>query len=349
MAISIGDPNGIGIEIALRGHSLLPPEIEPFYIVSREIVEKGAQLLKIPIPNGFQIVEPEEPLVYQIDGKIGKQLRQLKGLVEDYRPGEIFLIQPGKVTVEGGIVSYFSFLGAVILAIAGEVEGIVTLPINKEGWKRANIPFKGHTDLLRYLFNGNGIMVMGVPELYVALFTEHIPFREVVNRLNRPTLLSFLLQLADQLPVDRIGVLGLNPHAGDGGVIGWEELEIIKPTIEEANRQLGYSLYFGPMVPDTAFFNPPPALVALYHDQGLAPLKALHFRSVINITLNLPIRRVSVGHGTAYDIAYQGIASLQSYLNCFHYLLSSNGKNNSSLFLNQENVTFGKERERGWK
>jgi 4-hydroxythreonine-4-phosphate dehydrogenase len=303
IAVSIGDPNGVGLEIALRAHPLIPEEVTPLYIAPRYLVEEGSRILGVPIPDDFIVVEPEEIL------KIPALPRHS--------------IEPGRVTPTGGKISYYTFLGAVELAKRGEVEGVVTLPINKEGWKLAGIEFKGHTDLLRHLFNREAVMVLGVPSLYVALFTEHIPLREVFNFLSRERLERFLVKIAHLIPLSPIGVLGLNPHAGDGGVLGREEIEIIGPAIERANQKLGEERFKGPLVPDTAFISPPPVLVALYHDQGLAPLKALHFREVINITLNLPIRRVSVGHGTAYDIAYKGVARLESYLNCFHHLLNS--------------------------
>jgi len=295
VAVSLGDPNGIGLEIALKAHPILEKwGIEPLYIGTKEVVEEGAKLLGGEVPSTFQVVE--------------------SGFTGNLK------ITPGCATGEGGEWSYRAFLKGVELAKKGEVAGVVTLPINKEAWEKGGIKFKGHTDLLRHLFGGRGIMVMGVPELLVALYTEHLPLREAVERVKREPLERFLITLAEATGFEKVGVLGLNPHAGENGVLGREEIGEIVPAIEGANRKLGREVYFGVLVPDTAFVNPPRRVVALYHDQGLAPLKALYFDRVINITYGLPIKRVSVGHGTGYDIAYRGVAKIDSYLNCFRWL-----------------------------
>ena len=186
-------------------------------------------------------------------------------------------------------------------------------------------------------------MMLGSPKMYVALFTEHIPLREVADKINEKDLTRFLLDfhrsiqnstfkirpkgnaLGVQHP--KIAVLGLNPHAGDNGVLGDEE-KIIQKSIDNANRILDKAVFTDPMVPDVAFIPHTRAqytyYVAMYHDQGLTPLKALYFDEGINISLNLPILRTSVDHGTAFDIAYRGgkLSSL-SYLNAVNYILQT--------------------------
>ena len=195
----------------------------------------------------------------------------------------------------------------------------MTLPINKESWHKANISYAGHTEALRDIFKQEAIMVMGLEELYVALFTEHIPLKDVVSSIKKEKLVEFFLRLQKYMPKKMWGVLGINPHAGDNGVIGDED-KIIKEAILEANTILKNEIFFGPLVPDIAFTKYKREyfsnFVAMYHDQGLAPLKALYFNECINISLALPIVRTSVGHGSAFDIAYKSLSpSNQSYIN----------------------------------
>jgi len=173
--------------------------------------------------------------------------------------------------------------------------------------------------MLRDRFKKDAIMMLGKPGFYVALFTEHIPFKEVLSHIRKEKLVDFLLTLFRAMHEEKIAVLGINPHAGDGGVLGDEDA-VISAACEEANRQLGCIVFEGAVVPDTAFT---PRMreryslfVAMYHDQGLAPLKALYFDESINVSLNLPIIRTSVDHGTAFDIAYSGtLPGNASYLN----------------------------------
>jgi 4-hydroxythreonine-4-phosphate dehydrogenase len=162
---------------------------------------------------------------------------------------------------------------------------------------------------------------MGTPEMYVALFTEHIPLRKVADEVQHEKLHIFLKNLLVAKPdLERVGVLGLNPHSGDGGVLGNEE-RIIENVVRDLNREIGREIFSEPLVPDIAFTPHMRAkykfYVAIYHDQGLIPLKTLYFHESINISLNLPIVRTSVGHGTAFDIAYKKDRVLdgRSYIN----------------------------------
>jgi 4-hydroxythreonine-4-phosphate dehydrogenase len=178
-------------------------------------------------------------------------------------------------------------------------------------------------------------MMLGCDEMYVALYTEHIPLKEVVGSINEKDLTRFLIDFYyTAKPKATVAVLGLNPHAGDDGVLGDEEA-IIQKAIDTATKYLikenpslftiHYSLFTVPLVPDVAFT---PNVrkhykhyVAMYHDQGLAPLKALYFDEGINVSLNLPILRTSVDHGTAFDIAYKGIKlNSLSYINAIKYI-----------------------------
>jgi len=294
VAISIGDLNGIGIEIALKAHNEIKKYIKPVYCINKTMLQKASKLLNFDIPNDFEI--------YEVDGD--------------------FEIKPGIVDSKAGKYSFDSFITAINLAKEKKVDAITTLPINKESWSKANIKYKGHTEVLRDVFKKDAIMMLGCEKLYVALFTEHIPLKEVAKKVKKENLITFFIDFYNSTKFENIGVLGLNPHAGDGGVLGEEEIKEIIPAIKEANNILKKNIFYGPLVPDIAFTKKSGRFIAMYHDQGLAPLKALYFDESINVSLNLPILRTSVDHGTAFDIAYQGKANTKSYINAIKYILN---------------------------
>ncbi len=291
IAISVGDLNGIGIEIALRAHHEAKKLCRPIYAIDPLMLERAAARLKIEIPEDF-ICEPV---------------------------GGLFEIEPGCITAQSGLFSYDSFMKALELTQEGACEALVTLPIHKEAWHKAGIPYAGHTDALADLLGREAIMMIGSPQLFTALFTHHIPLREVARRIEEGVLTRFLVTLYREIKEEPIGVLGLNPHAGDGGLLGDEERTIAR-AIDAANKRLKEEIFYGPLVPDTAFSPRSRAhtrhFVCMYHDQGLIAVKALYFEESINVSLNLPIVRTSVDHGTAFDIAYRNQApSTLSYLN----------------------------------
>lgn len=290
IAISVGDLNGVGIEIALKSHEEVSKLCNPIYCISQEMLEHSAKLLDVAIPKDIKL----------------------------QTAGESFEINAGIVCKESGRYSYDSFMSAIALCEEKKADAVVTMPIHKEAWMQAGLHYKGHTDLLRQHFNRDAIMMLGCPEMFVALVTEHIPLRDVTKVIKYKMLKEFLLTLHNSIPKAPIAVLGINPHAGDNGVLGDEDMRVTK-AIKSANKALGFEQFFGPIVPDVAFtphfranFN---YFVAMYHDQGLGPLKALHFDESVNISLNLPIIRTSVDHGTAFDIAYKGKAKTLSYIN----------------------------------
>lgn len=290
VAISVGDVNGIGLELLLRNHKQVSTLCHPIYCVDKTLLKQAADLLKLSLPENIEVAELNSSCV----------------------------IIPGTITAQSGQVSFDSFKKAIELAQRKEVDAICTLPIHKKAWEKAGLSYKGHTDYLREHFKRDAIMMLGCQELFVALFTEHIPLREVVASLSTEKLTQFLIDLHRATAFEPIGVLGLNPHAGDDGVLGDEESMVIA-AIDTANKYFDKTIFQGPIVPDVAFT--PHArkatnrLVALYHDQGLAPLKALFFDQSINVSLNLPIIRTSVDHGTAFDIAYKS-----AHLNALSYL-----------------------------
>ncbi len=298
VAISIGDLNGIGIQLALENHHTISKEVEPVYCIDKTMLEQATKKLNIQIPYNFQTIENIAPY---------------------------YEIEAGKVSKESGAYAYSSFTKAVELAKAKKVDAITTLPIHKKAWELAGVNYKGHTDALRDFFDAEAIMMLGSPKMYVALFTEHIPLKEVAKSINEKDLTRFLIDFYHTAkPTKQVGVLGLNPHAGDDGVLGNEET-IIQKAIDNAHLKIGKKIYSSPLVPDVAFTPRVRAnythYIAMYHDQGLAPLKALYFDEGINVSLNLPILRTSVDHGTAFDVAYKGVElSSLSYLNAVKYV-----------------------------
>jgi 4-hydroxythreonine-4-phosphate dehydrogenase len=302
IAISVGDLNGIGIQLALENHEKIKQVVEPLYCIDEVMLQQASKLLNIPIPSDFKHVK-----------KIAKP----------------FTIEPAKVTKTSGVYSFASFLKAVELVKMGDVDGIMTLPIHKKAWELGGVTFKGHTDALREFFFAPAIMMLGCPKMYVALYTEHIPLNMVADEVKDVKKLSnflidFYYSIEDNLDENEtIGLLGLNPHAGDDGVLGDEEKYIVKAR-DIADKKIGKEVFTVPLVPDVAFTpnsrKKHRYFVAMYHDQGLAPLKALYFDEGINISLNLPIIRTSVDHGTAFDIAYKNIElNNLSYLNAIDY------------------------------
>jgi 4-hydroxythreonine-4-phosphate dehydrogenase len=210
-------------------------------------------------------------------------------------------------------------MDAINLANIKSVDAICTLPINKESWGKAKLKYKGHTEVLRDFYNKEAIMMLGCQKMYVALFTEHIALKDVAKSIKTKKLINFFKNFHSCTNAKKVAVLALNPHAGDGGVLGKEEKKIQK-AIKKANKILGEDIFSSPLVPDTAF-SPNNRknykyFIAMYHDQGLAPLKALYFDESINVSLNLPIIRTSVDHGTAFDIAYKNKnPNTKSYIN----------------------------------
>ncbi len=291
IAISIGDLNGIGLELALRSHEEVKKVCEPLYCINENMLAWGAALLGMDVPHDFEIRDC----------------------------GKVFEIQPGICSAEAGESSYDSFITAVALAKSKEAHGIVTLPINKESWAMAGLEYKGHTDALCDLLGCDAIMMLGCEKMFTILYTHHIPLRDVPHEIKTKKLKPFLLKVYEELGEEKIAVLGLNPHAGDHGVIGDEDEEIRK-AIAKANHFLEREVFYGPFVPDMAFTKANREkfthFVCMYHDQGLIPLKMLYFDESINVSLNAGVVRTSVDHGTAFDIAYkEGKPSTLSYVN----------------------------------
>jgi 4-phospho-D-threonate 3-dehydrogenase / 4-phospho-D-erythronate 3-dehydrogenase len=228
---------------------------------------------------------------------------------------------PGAVSADAGRAACEAIARAVEDVRLGRIDAIATAPINKEAFALAEIPYKGHTDLLAMLTkSGPAVMMFHSEPLRVVLATVHVPLREVPQLLTSE-LLDFIIDTtARELPrfgwaSPRIALAGLNPHAGEHGVIGDEDEAVLRPAVERARRDRGIDIS-GPWPGDTVFSRAArgefDAVIACYHDQGLIPVKLLAFGRAVNVTLGLPLIRTSVDHGTAFDIAGKGIADPSS-------------------------------------
>ena len=221
--------------------------------------------------------------------------------------------EPGAVTAEASVTAFAAIERAVQGCLAGEIDAMVTAPICKEGLKLAGIPWPGHTEMIAAMTGCRryGMMLMG-KGLRVMIATRHLPLRDVADALSGDNILEAIEltgEALNQLGFEngRIGVCGLNPHAGDGGALGSEEADLIAPAIEAANAK-GINAA-GPVPADVVFYQALhgnfDAVVAMYHDQGLGPLKMHAFDCGVNWTVGLPVIRTSPDHGTAFNIAGQ--------------------------------------------
>ncbi|MEO2153282.1 MAG: 4-hydroxythreonine-4-phosphate dehydrogenase PdxA [Aquificota bacterium] len=300
IAISLGDPAGISYECIVKATSAFE-EDKAYILYGEEIVLRYAIERFNP---DFQytlirdISQVTKPGVYLIS------LNRVKGVLG---------IAPSE-TAGFVAVTYLGRMSADVLR--GEIDGIVTLPISKYWAKKGGkFVFPGQTEFIAFFQRVKDYaMMMYSEQLKVVLQTIHIPLKEVPRHITREGILNKLrlihkefIRFFDKRP--KIGVLGLNPHAGENGDIGTEEVEIISPSIEEAKKE-GINCE-GPLVPDTAFLKRDnyDVFLAMYHDQGLIPFKMLAFDEGVNMTLGLPIPRTSPDHGTAFDIAWKGICN----------------------------------------
>jgi|TARA_Y100000996_G_scaffold342382_1_gene279887 4-hydroxythreonine-4-phosphate dehydrogenase len=299
IAVSSGDPAGIGPDICIKAFGQKRKyNFFPVIFGDREIFEARAQDLGIQIAT--KAYKGQE-----------KELSNDKLWIVDQKCD--LSVIPGKPNPECANFIISNFRNAVDRTISKEFDAVVTCPINKEVINKGGIEFTGHTEELARLAKiEKVVMMLTSDKLRVALATTHLPLREVPQHITpkniEETLLIINKDLQEKynLKSPLIKVLGLNPHAGDGGYIGSEEQEVLVPAIKKlTNMGLNIS---GPYSADTAFIKnddktKPDIILAMYHDQGLPALKTLGFRCITNVTLGLPFIRTSVDHGTAYDIA----------------------------------------------
>ncbi len=226
----------------------------------------------------------------------------------------IALFPRGEVNAASGRAAYDAIVSATTDALAGRVQAIATAPINKAAFAAAGLPWKGHTELLAHLCGVRDVaMMFWSDKLRVILATVHIPLAQVSRELTTDRLLSVIQLTASSLPrfgltAPRLAVAGLNPHAGEDGLLGTEDRDVMAPAVARA-RSAGIDVS-GPWPADTIFVRAArgefDAVIAAYHDQGLVPVKLVAFGQAVNVTLGLPIIRTSVDHGTAFDIAGTG-------------------------------------------
>jgi 4-hydroxythreonine-4-phosphate dehydrogenase len=307
IGITMGDPTGIGPEIIVKALSMKEP-----FRACRPIIfgDRGVLSRAIQIQN------------------LSATLEVIDKIPEDgYLPGKIFLLpqselkiaslqfgQPDRACGET-MVKYIE--EAVELVMSGKLDAITTCPINKKAMNEAGYSFPGHTEFLAHLVGAPSVAMMFLgPQWRVVLVTTHLPLKDVSGWISRDRILT-ILRLTDDgmkkyfgIPHPKLAVLGLNPHCGEGGLLGEEEEREILPAVAEA-KLLGMDVE-GPF-PADSFFNISgrhafDAVVSMYHDQGLIPVKMFGFKESVNFTLGLPFIRTSVDHGTAYDIAGKGVA-----------------------------------------
>lgn len=326
IGITIGDINGIGPEVALKavGNYRWLADVRFVFIGSERVVREQASDMKIPVSRKIEFWNVEQAFLSARSGK---------GRLES--PPHIKW-QPSKVRVDASRLAEKSIRRAVEGCLSGELDAMVTAPISKEGFHKAGIDMPGHTEFLAELTHTKnfGMMLMG-GGLRVMLVTRHIPVSAVPAALTRKNIREAIELTGEALRLfgikkGRIGVCGLNPHAGDGGVIGREEIELINPAIRAA-RKKGFNV--SDAVPaDTIFYQALDgqydAVVAMYHDQGLGPMKMIGFDEGINVTLGLPIIRTSPDHGTAFGLAGKNQASAKSMKNAIALSIELAGKKN---------------------
>ena len=296
IGLTAGDPNGIGPEVALRAALRPQPAHRRLVLIGhREVWERAARLIGRPLP-------PETP-------DLSAPLPRRSTWDPDMAPPPAD--RPGQVRADAARAAYAYILSAAAAALNGRLDAIVTAPISKEAFALAGIREPGHTELLARLTGTRRYAMMLFGEkIRVVLATRHLPLRKVADALTIDSIVEAVEMLALALPWmgfkrARIGVCGLNPHAGDGGALGHEEKTVIAPALARCRRR-GWNVS-GPIPADAIFHQhlagTYDAVVAMYHDQGLAPMKMLAFDSGVNLTLGLPILRTSPDHGTAFDLA----------------------------------------------
>lgn len=321
LALTLGDPAGVGPEVILKALANLPPEgLESLTLFgSWEIVEKTYQNL-------------------QRQGVPACSLQKLKVREVPLAPAVLNQIQPGQGGAASGQASFAYLEQAILSALGGEFQGLVTAPIAKWAWKLAGHDFPGQTEMLAQYAQKESVAMAFLGRsphtgwvLRTVLATTHIPLSQVSQTLT-PQLLDHKLDLLMacltrdfQIPNPLIAIAGLNPHSGEGGQLGSEEQEWLIPWLKRAKERYPQAKLIGPVPPDTLWTAPgqawfkaipphmPDAYLALYHDQGLIPVKLLAFDQAVNVTLGLPFIRTSPDHGTAFDIAGRGVARSESF------------------------------------
>lgn len=309
VGISVGDINGVGLEVILKTfeNSQIFELCTPIIFGSNKIV--SFQRKHFELNTNFQGIE-------KIENAIPGKLNVLSCWKES--PTITF----GQVTEEGGKYAFISLKKATEALKAGEIDVLVTAPINKNNIQSEEFNFPGHTDYLAKELEGTSLMFMISEDLKVGLLTDHVPLKDVSAQITESLIIQKVSLMNESLKKDfrlqrpKIAVLGINPHCGDKGVIGFEDDEIIRPALKKLYFDENI-LVFGPFSADSFFgtqnYRNYDTVIAPYHDQGLIPFKTLSFGSGVNYTAGLSKVRTSPDHGTAYEIAGKGIADPESF------------------------------------
>ncbi|MBP1765099.1 MAG: 4-hydroxythreonine-4-phosphate dehydrogenase [Firmicutes bacterium] len=317
IAITMGDATGAGPEIIVKSlnDKAIYEICRPLIIGDKKIMERAAKIVNIPMQfRPIQEVEESQFAFGTVD------------IIDfDNLPANLPF-----ATIDGraGKAAYEYIEKAVSLAMAGKIDAIATSALHKEALSIGGYPFPGHTEILAHLSGTQdySMMLAGGP-LRVIHVSTHTSLRKACDRVKKDRVLK-VIQLADKavrelgIAQPRIAVAGLNPHAGEGGLFGDEEIKEIIPAVEEAKKQ-GINVT-GPIAPDTVFYRAAlkgefDIVVVMYHDQGHIPLKVLGFEEGVNITVGLPFIRTSVDHGTAFDKAGKGTADSRSMTAALEY------------------------------
>ena len=317
LGFSVGDPNGVGIEVILKSLTSddLNHDFKSVLFSNYDLVKKQSSIFDLKC--NFKQIENLDEADYDSINIIN---------IDD----NDFDINFGQLNKAGGEHSYKSLLGAVNHLKKKEIHGLITAPINKNNIQSDFFKFKGHTDFLESCFDGDSLMFMVSENLKVALLTEHIPINEVANSISSSLIEKRIHIVNQSLKKDfgiknpKIAMLSINPHVGDGGVIGNQDDLVLIPTTNSVRaKDIDVS---GPYASDSFFgsslYKSFDAVVAAYHDQGLIPFKTMTFGNGVNFTAGLEIVRTSPDHGTAYDIAGKNIANPQSFKSAIIQALS---------------------------
>jgi 4-hydroxythreonine-4-phosphate dehydrogenase len=315
LGITLGDASGVGPEILLR--TAANREFTTPYVVYGDlsVLEKANRDLKTGVTlhaaSAPEDLDPNATNILDV------------GMIHEDE------ITPGQISARAGAAAREYVVRAAKDALARRISAMVTLPMNKEATQLTDPRFTGHTELIGEVCGVSDVTIMlASPELIVTHVSTHCSLREAIERAKQPrirTIIELTCNAMERLkPGYRIAVAGLNPHAGENGLFGREEIDEIRPAVEWAQSR-GWNVD-GPHPPDTLFYlavqrKKYDAVVCMYHDQGHIPSKLLDFEGGVNIALGLPIIRTSVDHGTAFDIAWQGKASNTSFLKAIDFAI----------------------------
>lgn len=311
--ITMGDSSGVGPEIVLNAFQKGELRYEVVVFGDLAVLQYCNKRLGYKVPlHAVQSIEELRPECLN---------------VRDFGLMTVEAIMPGRINRASGAAARAYVVAAAEAALAGEIAGMVTLPMNKAATQLSDPGFVGHTELIGAVCGVSDVTIMlASDQLIVTHVSTHVSLREAIERAKQARIRK-IIELTSEavrrlIANPRIAVAGLNPHAGEHGLFGREEIDEIEPAVEWARRQ-GMPVE-GPIPPDTLFYMAVQkkrfdAVVCMYHDQGHIPLKLLDFEGGVNITLGLPIIRTSVDHGTAFDIAYQGVASTRSLVSALEF------------------------------